>query len=244
MIANMAFRFPVAALTPEMVYDAAKIWLDHASLAHPDFTRWWLMPRTAKEGYVPFSDRIASIARIEDSDEKFFREFPVARPRGSGGVLLSNVSTGKEWSRRGRVSLSISPGAGEVRFEISRMDELYASPTEVAWSLLRAFASHQGVYFAQTNVLQRVQDELLLYSASRSVFRHREFLGWMGYVSDIVTEAQVPNAARLEILGSGTLVLSVNELDLGNSTSIMQANQVEISLAELGLLPVTDAGLN
>jgi len=244
MIANMALRFPAVAFTAEQAYDAAKIWLDHVSHAHPDFTSWWLMPRTAKEKYVPFSDREASIARIEDSDEKFFREFPVARPRGSGGVLLSNVSSGREWSRRGRVSLSITPSAGEVRFEISGMEDLYASPTDVAWSILRALASHQGVSFAQTNVLQRVQDELLLYSASRSVFPHREFLGWMGYVDDIVTDTDVPNAARLEVLGKGTLVLSVNDLDLGNAASIMQANQVELSLAEMGLLPVTDAGLN
>ncbi len=109
--------------------------------------------------------------------------------------------------------------------------------------LLKALTSDERVRFAQANVKQRVNDELVLYSVDRAPFPHREFLGWMGYVTRPLTQAQIPDAARLERHGQGTLILSTPLLDLSDPVAVMKANKVEMSLVDLGLLPVTDPSL-
>ncbi len=83
----------------------------------------------------------------------------------------------------------------------------------------------------------------MLYSYDRSVYRHREFLGWMGFVHDGLTPAQLPEAVRTEWHGAGTLILATELLDLSSSAAVEQVNRVEMKLAERGLLPLTDARL-
>lgn len=83
----------------------------------------------------------------------------------------------------------------------------------------------------------------MLYSYDRSVYRHREFMGWMGFVHEALTPAQLPEAVRMERHGAGTLILATELLDLSSSAAVEQVNYVEMKLAERGLLPLTDARL-
>jgi hypothetical protein len=66
----------------------------------------------------------------------------------------------------------------------------------------------------------------------------------MGYVNQAVAQSQVPDAARVERQGQGTLILATEKVDLFDARLIEKMNKVEISLAEIGLLPITDAGIS
>jgi len=123
---------------------------------------------------------------------------------------------------------------------VDRIEEVFASPSSLLRSTISALLDSLPITFAQTNVQQLVEGELLLYSVDRAPFPHREFLGWMGYVDVPLTRDQVPAAARLERRGGGTLILATEVLDLADAHAIKQANQVEMSLVDQELLPVTD----
>ncbi|WP_165699805.1 Imm52 family immunity protein [Stenotrophomonas nematodicola] len=182
-------------------------------------------------------------ALIQANKDSFQHLYPNASPLLNSGVLLTNVTSEAEWLARGRVSLAINPGPGKVRLEICRIEEVIPSPTELLWASLRALAHDSRVNFVNTNVQQGWGRERKLYSLHCSAFPHREFLGWMGYVSRRLTADQIPEAARMEHAGEGTLIMATENLDLFDASAVEQANRVEIRLAELGLLPVTDSRL-
>ncbi|MBN6149345.1 immunity 52 family protein [Xanthomonas sp. AmX2] len=230
-------------LTAEQAYEEAAGWVERLASTHEDFCDWWAVPAGPKDPFVSFSDRQAIVSRIQ-ADDQMDQEFPGAPSQGSNGVLLTNAGSEKEWAKRGKVSLSITPSAGDVRLGVSGIEKLYSPPVDVVWALLKALVSDTRTRFAQTNIKQRVINELLLYSVDRAPFPHREFLGWMGYVPQALTTEQVPNAAKLERQGKGTLILSTPLLDLSDPAAIEQANQVEMSLVDLDLLPVTDPYLS
>lgn len=206
---------------------------------HPNFREWWSNPRGPKDNFLPFVDRQSILARLEEAAT----EFPELVDKGAPSLLLTNAGDEKAWKERGRVALTVDPSFGWLRLQIRDVEKVLKRPTEILWDVLTELTKDPRVRFAQTNVQQRVDGELLLYSTKRSVFPHREFLGWMGYVPQALTVEQVPNAAKLERQGSGTLILSTPLLDLSDPAAIKQANQVEMSLVDLDLLPVTDPDL-
>ena len=109
-----------------------------------------------------------------------------------------NAGNDKDWLRRGGVGLSYQPALGVLRLHVDRIEEVFASPSSLLRSTISALLDSLPITFAQTNVQQLVEGELLLYSVDRAPFPHREFLGWMGYVDVPLTRDQVPAAARLE----------------------------------------------
>ncbi len=131
-----------------------------------------------------------------------------------------------------------------LRLHIDRVETVFASPGSLLQSTLVAMLKHLPISFAQTDVQQRVEDALLLYSVDRSPFRHRDFLGWMGYVAAPLTMEDVPAATRLERTGDGTLIVAAEVLDLADAFAIKRVNQVEMSLVDLELLRVTDPSLD
>jgi hypothetical protein len=132
---------------------------------------------------------------------------------------------------------------GEVTFSVYGAERLLAPAGEVVWSLLKALSSDSQVTYAKTDVHERAGGSSLVYSIHRGVYPHREFLGWMGYVNQALLPAQLPEASRTERQGGGTLILATDVLDLSSSAAVEQVNRVEMRLAELGLLPVTDPRL-
>lgn len=236
----LSCTIPTVRMDAREVHRQATSWISLLLPAHEEFQNWWVVPDGPKDPFVPLGDAETVISSIQSSDRAFYREFPDAESDGSTGVLLTNAGSEKQWRERGKVFLSIKPTLGRVTLEISRLEEIYASPGALVWSLLKGLSSDARVTFANTNVMQNVAGELLLYSYSRAVYKHREFLGWMGYVDSPILPGQLPDSAILESQRGGTLILATELLDLADPRMVEQVNRVEMSLAELGLLPVID----
>lgn len=203
-----------------------------------------MLPSGPRAAFIPLVDVDAVIASIELHDRKIFKEFPKSAADGSAGLLLTNAGDEATWNRRGKVCFALNPTLGQIKIDLLRVEHIYPSPQDVAWALLKALSSDSRVTFAKTNVTARVGEELLLYSFDLAVYRHREFLGWMGYVNSSLSPEQLPDASIVERHGDGTLILSTPLLDLSNPAAVEQVNRVEIRLAEMGLLPVIDPDLS
>lgn len=240
---TLACRLKRESLTAEEIYDCASATLGRLASVDAGFERWWSMSRKINDTVVAFDDRVGTIALIQANRVRFEQKYPGVPSSLSSGVLLTNAQSEDEWAKRGRVALAINPGAGDVRLEISRMEEVYSSPSDVTWSLLKAMTLDERVTFAKTDVQQGSGKDRKLYSLHCAVFQHRGVLGWMGYVNQPVTAERVPDATRVERHGQGTLIMATREVDLFDAHSVERVNRVEISLAELGLLPVTDPGI-
>ncbi len=228
------------ARIPGQVWEDISRITSNLSKVDPSFGLWWVNPRSAKDRYIPACDREAFATRIAGDDTRIARKYPSQPSIGSNGAILTNAGNDKDWLRRGGVGLSYQPALGVLRLHVDRIEEVFASPSSLLRSTISALLDSLPITFAQTNVQQLVEGELLLYSVDRAPFPHREFLGWMGYVDVPLTRDQVPAAARLERRGGGTLILATEVLDLADAHAIKQANQVEMSLVDQGLLPVTD----
>ncbi|MBA0445854.1 hypothetical protein D7Y61_00715 [Stenotrophomonas maltophilia] len=237
---SMACHFPTAARTPFQVWEDVVGITSSLASADPLFASWWAAPRSPRDAYVPVGEGDAFVARVQDDDIRFAQKYPVQPSEGSGGVVLTNAGNDKDWLRRGGVGLSYMPALGMLRLHVDRIEKVFASPVRLLESTFLELLNILPITFAKTNVQQLVEGELLLYSVDRAPFPHREFLGWMGYVDAPLTQEQVSAAARLERRGGGTLILATEVLDLADAHAVKQANQVEMSLVDLGLLPVTD----
>ncbi|MBN6152842.1 immunity 52 family protein [Xanthomonas sp. AmX2] len=102
----------------------------------------------------------------------------------------------------------------------------------------------EPVSFAYVDVVDRslATDEVVFYRLNYATFPHRKALGWMGFVPAEVAPAQLPLAAQLvPVAGKGTVIVAVDApFDLNDPAHIRRANQVEMDMVDLGLLPVTD----
>lgn len=239
MIVTLTVKFVPQRLSLSEAYAYSAALIENLGELTPDFRQWWGMPKGPKDHFVSFVERSRIIARMEADDA----EFPELRHAGAPGLLLTNAGDEASWRARGRVGLAISPSFGSIRISISDVEVVFERPSRVLWTILDAMSKRPDVCLIQTNVKQRVGADLLLYSLHRAPSPHREFLGWMGYVDEALTRDQVPAAAKLERRGNGTLILATDVLDLSDPHAVQQANQVEMSLVDLGLLPVIDPAL-
>jgi len=76
------------------------------------------------------------------------------------------------------------------------------------------------------------------YMAHR-VFPHRRWGGWMAYVPARITLQDIPQAAEvIDARNGGSIVVTTHDLfDDKNAEHVRRANEIEIRLVELGLLP-------
>ena len=78
----------------------------------------------------------------------------------------------------------------------------------------------------------------------RNVFPDRIYVGWMIYIPAIILPELIPEAARIEPVmvaekQKGTIVISTEDVfDGNNKEHIGKANDIEIRLLDLGLLPL------
>ncbi|WP_258962519.1 immunity 52 family protein, partial [Klebsiella pneumoniae] len=78
----------------------------------------------------------------------------------------------------------------------------------------------------------------------RNVFPDRLAVGWMLYIPHIVLTELIPEAARVVPVmdgdnQKGTIIVSTEEIfDGNNKEHIGKANDIEIKLLDLGLLPL------
>ncbi|EKA0997716.1 immunity 52 family protein [Cronobacter sakazakii] len=78
----------------------------------------------------------------------------------------------------------------------------------------------------------------------RNIFPDRIYVGWMLYLPHVVLPEIVPEAAKVVPVSDGekqkgTIVISTDEIFDGNNIEhIRKANDIEIRLLDLGLLPL------
>ncbi|AVR05761.1 Imm52 family immunity protein [Pluralibacter gergoviae] len=78
----------------------------------------------------------------------------------------------------------------------------------------------------------------------RNVFPDRIYIGWMLYIPHIVRSELIPEAAKIipifdDNKQKGTIIVSTEEIfDGSNKNHIEKANDIEIRLLDLGLLPL------
>ncbi|WP_422508626.1 hypothetical protein [Stenotrophomonas sp. GZD-301] len=240
---TLTCSLPAMHLDAKEAYLEAAGWVDRLASVHSHFEEWWVLPDGPTDRPVGFRDAKATLLSIQKADESFYQEYPGANALGSTGLVLTNGRTEQLWKERGKVALVVQPASGDVTLAIYRIGAVYQSPGQMAWSLLKALCSDPRVTYARTNVQALVAGRLVTYSIDCSVYPHRDFLGWMGYVDKPLSADQLPQATRLEAQGRGTLILATEVLDLADHAAIEQTNRTEIGLAELGLLPVIDPSL-
>ncbi|MBD3774191.1 Imm52 family immunity protein [Stenotrophomonas sp. NPDC101269] len=234
---TLTCSLPAMHLDAAEAYQEAAGWIDRLASVHPHFEEWWVLPDGPNDHPVGFRDAAATLLSIQKADESFYREYPGAHALGSTGLVLTNGGTERLWKERGKVALVVQPASGEVALAIYRIEAVYQSPGQMVWSLLKALCSDPRVTYARTNVQALIAGRLVTYSVDCSVYPHRDFLGWMGYVDKPLSADQLPQAARLEGHGRGTLILSTEVLDLADHAAVEQVNGTEARLDELDLLP-------
>ena len=86
-----------------------------------------------------------------------------------------------------------------------------------------------------------IQFEAYLYELEGRVHKHRAWGGWLGWVSQHVDAKDMPSGAVLIPIGTGTFVASQRaQLQSEDPEQLKQAQQVELALVELGVLPAKD----
>jgi hypothetical protein len=114
-------------------------------------------------------------------------------------------------------------------------------------SVVAALAEVLGVLHIATDVTCALPDGegFDTYVQHHRLFPHRRWLGWMGFVPELVPHRYIPEAASVHVVkGCGTIIVSVEGcLDLRNKAHLRQVHEVEARMAQLGLLDLTDATL-
>ncbi|NWC11986.1 immunity 52 family protein [Pseudomonas agarici] len=98
--------------------------------------------------------------------------------------------------------------------------------------------------FAFVNITDKLPGKEFIdtYETDFCTFPHRKCVGWMAFVPRAVTSEQLPLAAEIiDIPGKGTVIVTVKEpFELTNMAHIRRANEIEMDMVDLDLLPLTD----
>lgn len=77
-----------------------------------------------------------------------------------------------------------------------------------------------------------------IYGIHNRVYEHREWMGWMGWFPRQVDPGALPDFAIVRTLGNGTLIATQDTpFGSNDAAALDRAAQLEIALAELGILP-------
>lgn len=182
-------HLPPEYLDAQAAYERALHWVARRSAVDACFREWWLIPGAPKAPFLPLTNAALAIASVAESDLRMDKEYTPSNPAGSMGLLLTNAGNGQQWKQRGKLSFRINPATGTLHLRLYSIETVYESPGAVVWSLLKALCADPRVKYAKTNVQQLVAGSLLLYSADRAVYPHREFIGWMGYVRKVLAQS-------------------------------------------------------
>lgn len=76
------------------------------------------------------------------------------------------------------------------------------------------------------------------YGPHSAVFEHRAWRGWMGWLAHAIDPARLPAFAIVRQIGEGTLVASQPQnIRADRPDDLARAAEVEVALADLGVLP-------
>ncbi|MGH8053866.1 MAG: hypothetical protein ACREP4_08090 [Stenotrophomonas sp.] len=197
----------------------------------PSMEGWFGGVIVATDKPFPFSERARMIEMLSlgmaSSEPQMF------------SVFLDTARTGKR--KPDQLELHYIPVHGVLQISVYRPTD-----SSLLVALLSALPTVMAVEYAFINVWDNDPDpeepgDKTSYRSSFATFPHRQCLGWMAYVPQVVTMEQLPLAARIIPAKDGTIIVAVDEpFDLANKEHIKRANQIEMDMSDLGLLPVID----
>lgn len=220
-------------------------WLEHTqklrailqrlAAIDPCYANWYLMRATAQESY-PFDimnapQMVADHLAQEDQNAVSHR-FLIWNGRDSDPSATSSAND-PEWAQGTYAAGSRFPQMIKNAFNL----ELHplAGPGDKA---VDGFLSVCEAVLAERSVTWAVLTTQA-YRMKHRVFPHRRWGGWLIYVPQQITHHDIPQAAAvISLSGKGSVILTTRELfDDGNHMHVKRANEIEIRLVELELLP-------
>lgn len=211
----------------------------------PVFQGW--VQHSGGDGPVPFTDESRFVEMVAFNTRKAAEEYPTT-PAGAS-IAIMQATTRKEWERPGRSRIDYRPWFGSLTLTINRPIEAFGETDapRIIRQCVAAIAATIDTPFIGTDVVcplpgGRGYDT---YSGKHPLFPHRRWLGWMGFVPELVPHRFIPEAAAMDVVkGRGTLIVAVDEcFDLRNSDHLNRAHQVELRMANAGLLDIIDPSL-
>ncbi|WP_313274009.1 Imm52 family immunity protein [Stenotrophomonas sp.] len=237
------------ALSATEVYERMSALADSLSSVHPLLRAWVEPPRRGDPGAVELADASRFKRRIERNAAEDAHSYPTLPTAGGAEASLRNARTDADWAKAGRTIISYTPWCGRLELDIK--DPVGAFGERLAPVVVRgciaALAETLDTSFIAADVYAWRQNEegYDTYALDHRLFPHRRWLGWMGFVPELVPHRYLPEAAAVHVVtGRGTIIVSVEGcLDLRNKAHLRQVHEVEARMAQLGLLDVTDATL-
>lgn len=198
----------------------------------PGNNEWYCGENTPKQSLIPFGDEAAVLPRLQER----------AKLMGSESLTAAVVNDNGTKRKPGLIEIDFMPGMGGMTISVYRPDMVEANPTQmVADIMLAVLEGERETSFAFADVYDKVEGVFQFYKTKYATFPHRKCVGWMAYVPKKVSAEQLPLAASVLPAADGSIVVSVdNAFDLANKDHIQRANEVEMDMNDLGLLPVTD----
>lgn len=210
--------------------------LERFSRIHPRYASWYLMRESAQASYsfdlMADPDKVAGFQATEDPHPVNF-SFLLWNGRDSDPQSSTGSKDDPEW-----VEGSYSAGSSDqTLIKNSFLLDLHPLPVPPAsqldgfLSLLQAIASERAVTWGTLSTQK--------YAMQHRVFPHRQWGGWMIFVPQPVRHQDIPQAARvIDIVGKGAAVVTTEEpFDDTNPAHVKRANEIEIRMVELELLP-------
>ncbi|WP_411850917.1 hypothetical protein ACLB90_19045 [Stenotrophomonas sp. LGBM10] len=239
---------PVEVIDPHVLHRRLLDLTTRLADVHPLLATWYEPPRADAEAAVPLSDSAQFIARIARNAAQDLVMHPHRPMAGGADANLRNMRRTHDWLMPGRLSMSYMPWCGRLTFDLNEPFEAFgaATPTIVR-GCIAAVAASLDALFIGTDVSCPLAggSGFDSYALDHRLFPHRRWLGWMGFVPELVPHRYIPEAASVHVVkGCGTIIVSVEGcLDLHNRAHLRQVHEVEARMAQLGLLDLTDATL-
>lgn len=193
---------------------------------------WFCGVNTPKQKQIPFEQEEAVVQRLRERSALM----------GLQGFSAAVASDDLKGRRPGLIEIDYNPESGYMAIDLYRPDQVRENPTQwVAEIILAMLEAEPDTTFAFADVYDKVDGEFQYYKSKYATFPHRKCVGWMAYVPKTVTQQQLPLAATILPAPGGSIVVTVDQaFDLANKDHIQRANEVEMDMNDLGLLPVTD----
>lgn len=220
-------------------------WLEHTqklrailqrlAAIDPRYANWYLMRATAQESY-PFdilnAPQVVADHLAQEDQNAVSHRFLIWNGRDSDPSAASSAND-PEWVQGTYAAGSRIPQMIKNSFNLE-LHPLAKSPGKA----LDGFLSVCEAVLVERTVTWSVLTTQA-YRMKHRVFPHRRWGGWLVYVPQQVAHQDIPQAADvIGLSGKGSIILTTHELfDVSNPLHLKAANEIEIRLVEMELLP-------
>ncbi|WDM64287.1 Imm52 family immunity protein [Stenotrophomonas forensis] len=250
---NSMYRCEIYCSIPDETLDAPTVYERLSEVLHalsevsPALNGW--VEHSRGNGPVPFSEKSRFIEMLAINARQDGDEYPTDPSAAGAGANLTTARTHKEWKAPGCATINYWPWFGQLTMEIDAPIKAFGESEApiIVRKCVAAIAQAIEVEFISTDVVGPKPEgkEYETYYLNHRLFPHRRWLGWMGFVPELVPRRFIPEAAVIEVVkGRGTIIVAVDApFDLHNPDHLKRVHQVELRMANAGLLEVIDPSL-